>query len=131
MATKVVEVRELKVGKFVMIDGEPCKIVGLQTAKTGKHGSAKARVEGIGILDNQKRSFVRPVEAKVEAPIIERKTAQVIAFMGDTVQLMDLSTYETFELPMPKEGEVDGTLVEGGEVDYLEAVGRRKILRAR
>jgi len=131
MATKVVEVRELKVGKYVMIDGEPCRIVGMQTAKTGKHGSAKARVEGIGILDNQKRSFVRPVEAKVEAPIIERKTAQVIAIMGNTVQLMDLSTYETFELPMPKEGEMEGTLVEGGEVDYLEAVGRRKILRAR
>ncbi len=131
MATKVVEVRELKVGKFVMIDGEPCKIVGIQTAKTGKHGSAKARVEAIGILDSQKRSFVRPVEAKVEAPIIERKTAQVIALMGDTVQLMDLSTYETFELPMPKKEEIEGTLVEGGEVDYLEAVGRKKILRAR
>jgi translation initiation factor 5A len=131
MATKVVEVRELKVGKFVMIDGEPCKIVGIQTAKTGKHGSAKARVEAIGILDSQKRSFVRPVEAKVEAPIIERKTAQVIALMGDTVQLMDLSTYETFELPMPGKGEIEGTLVEGGEVDYLEAVGRKKILRAR
>jgi translation initiation factor 5A len=131
MATRVVEVRELKVGKFVMIDGEPCKIVGIQTAKTGKHGSAKARVEAMGILDNQKRSFVRPVEAKVDAPIIERKTAQVIAFMGDTVQLMDLATYETFELPMPKKGELEGTMVEGGEVDYLEAVGRRKILRAR
>jgi translation initiation factor 5A len=131
MATRVVEVRDLKVGKFVMIDGEPCRIVGIQTAKTGKHGSAKARVEAIGILDNQKRSFVKPVEAKVDAPIIERKTAQVLAFMGDVVQLMDLATYETFELPIPKPGEIEGTLVEGGEVDYLEAVGRRKILRAR
>lgn len=131
MATRVVEVRDLKVGKFVMIDGEPCRIVGIQTAKTGKHGSAKARVEAIGILDNQKRSFVKPVEAKVDAPIIERKTAQVLAFMGDVVQLMDLATYETFELPMPKEGEIEGTLVEGGEVEYLEAVGRRKILRAK
>lgn len=131
MTTKVVDVRVLKVGKFVMIDGEPCKIVGMQTAKTGKHGSAKARVEGIGILDNQKRSFVRPVDSKIDIPIIERKTAQVLAFMGSTVQLMDLATYETFELPMPKPEEIEGTIVEGGEVDYLEAVGRRKILRAR
>jgi len=131
MTTKVVDVRVLKVGKFVMIDGEPCKIVGMQTAKTGKHGSAKARVDGIGVLDRQKRSFVKPVDSKIDIPIIERQTAQVLAFMGSTVQLMDLTTYATFELPMPKAGEIDGTLVEGGEVDYLEAVGRRKILRAR
>lgn len=131
MTTKVVEVKALKVGKFVMIDGEPCRIVGIQTAKTGKHGSAKARVEAIGLLDNQKRSFVRPVESKIDIPIIERKTAQVLAFMGDVVQLMDLATYETFELPKPKPEEIEGVLVEGGEVDYLEAVGRRKILRAR
>lgn len=131
MTTKVVEVRVLKVGKFLMMDGEPCKIVGIQTAKTGKHGSAKARIEGIGILDNQKRSLVKPVDSKIDIPIIERKTAQVLAFMGSVVQLMDLASYETFELPMPKPGEIEGTLVEGGEVDYLEAVGRKKIIRAR
>lgn len=131
MATKVVDVKELKVGKFVMIDGEPCKVVGVQTAKTGKHGSAKARVEGIGILDNQKRSFVKPVESRIDIPILERKTAQVLAFMGKIVQLMDLDTYETFELPMPAAGDVEGTMVEGGEVDYIVVVGRRKIVRVR
>ncbi|MBI5252867.1 MAG: translation initiation factor IF-5A [Euryarchaeota archaeon] len=131
MNTKVVEVKELKVGKFVMVDGEPCKVMSIQTAKTGKHGSAKARVEGIGILDNRKRSFVSPVEAKIEVPILERKSAQVLAFMGNVVQLMDLDTYATFELPKPSPEEIEGTLVEGAEAEYIEVVGKKKIVRVR
>lgn len=131
MATKVTDVRSLRVGKFVMIAGKPCKVVGIQTAKTGKHGSAKARVEGIGILDNQKRIFVSPVDAKIKVPIIERKSAQVLAFMGNVVQLMDLNTYETFEVTKPSSNEIKGTLVEGGEVDYIDVVGSRKLIRAR
>ncbi|MFH1773638.1 MAG: translation initiation factor IF-5A [Methanobacteriota archaeon] len=131
MNTRVVEVKELKVGKFVMIDGEPCKVMSIQTAKTGKHGSAKARVEGMGILDNQKRSFVSPAESKVEVPMIERKSAQVLAFMGNVVQLMGLDTYETFELPKPSPEDIKGTLVEGAEVEYIEVAGKKKIMRVR
>jgi translation initiation factor 5A len=131
MATRVVEVKELKIGRFVIIDGEPCKVISYTVAKTGKHGHAKARVEGIGILDSQKRSFVSPVESKVEAPIIEKKVAQLIAIAPKTVQLMDLETYETFELSKPAPEEVEGTLVEGAEVEYIETMGRKKITRVR
>lgn len=131
MSTRVGEVKELDVGKLVVIDGEPCKIVSMQVAKTGKHGSAKARVEGIGLFDNKKRSFVSPVESKIEIPVLERKSAQVLAFMGEKIQLMDLASFEVFELPKPAEGEVEGTLAEGAEVEYVETMGRRKISRVR
>jgi translation initiation factor 5A len=131
METRVIEVKDCKVGKYVVIDGEPCKVVSIQTAKTGKHGHAKARVEAIGILDNTKRSFVAPVEAKVEAPIIEKKVGQLISIGKDTVQIMDLESYETFELPKPAPDEIEGTLVEGSEVEYIVAMGRKKIMRVR
>lgn len=131
MTTKVGEVKDLKEGKLVVIDGEPCKVVSMQVAKTGKHGSAKARVEGIGIFDDQKRSFIGPVESRVEIPVLERKNGQVLAFIGNNIQLMDLTTYETFEIPMPKEEEVKGSLAEGVEVEYIETMGRRKIVRRR
>ncbi len=131
MSTKVGEVRELKRGKLVVIGGEPCKIMSIQVAKTGKHGSAKARIEGIGIFDDQKRSFVSPVDSRVEIPILERKSAQVLAFMGKDVQLMDLATYETSEIPMPKEEDIRNALVEGAEVEYVETMGRMKITRVR
>lgn len=131
MVTKVVEVRTLKKGKFVVIDGEPCKIVGIQTSKPGKHGAKKARIEGIGVLDGQKRSLVKPVESKIDIPLIERKAAQILAIMGNTIQLMDMETYETFELRKPGPGDIEGTIVEGAEIEYLEAMGRQKIVRVR
>jgi translation initiation factor 5A len=131
MATKVAEVKNLKVGRFVVIDGEPCKVTSMQTAKTGKHGHAKARVEGVGILDGQKRTLVAPVNAKVDLPITEKKSAQIIAFIGNQVQLMDMDDYSTFELPKPDASEVEGTLVEGANVEVLDVMGRKKITRVR
>ncbi len=129
MSTKIVELRTLKVGRYVMIDGEPCKIVSMQTSKPGKHGARKANVVGVGIMDNQKRTFVKPVDSKMEAPIIERKSAQVTHIAGTTVGLMDLNTYETFEIPLPDD--VEGELVEGVAVEYIEAMGRKKLVKVR
>ncbi|AAB85367.1 translation initiation factor IF-5A [Methanothermobacter thermautotrophicus] len=129
MSKKVVEVKTLKVGKYVIIDGEASKITNISTSSPGKHGSAKARVEAVGIFDNQKRSFVKPVDSKVDIPIIDKRTAQVIAIMGGDVQLMDLETYETFETPIPDE--LSEQLVEGVEVEYIEALGQRKLMRTK
>jgi len=75
------EIKTLKEGKFVIIDDEPCTIVSVQHSKPGKHGAAKARIDAIGLFDGQKRSIVQPVDAKVYVPIVERKTAQVLAIL--------------------------------------------------
>jgi translation initiation factor 5A len=112
----------------MIIDDEPCKIMSISTSKPGKHGEAKARIEAIGIFDGQKRSIVKPVKHKVNVPLIDKRTAQILALMGDNVQLMDLETYVTFEMPIPSE--FKGKLKPGNEVSYLEALGRKKITRA-
>ncbi|HEC94595.1 MAG TPA: translation initiation factor IF-5A, partial [Thermoplasmatales archaeon] len=124
---EVAEVRELKVNRYVIIDGEPCKIVSITTSKPGKHGEAKARIEAIGVFDGQKRSIVHPVKHKVQVPIIDKRSAQVISVMGSTVQLMDMETYDTFEMPIPEE--FMGKLETGKEIQYIEALGKRKIMR--
>ncbi|MCD6383936.1 MAG: translation initiation factor IF-5A [Thermoplasmata archaeon] len=127
MSWTVKQVRELKVGNYMNIDDEPCKIVEITTSKPGKHGEAKARIVAIGVFDNQKRSVVYPVTHKVQVPIIEKKTAQVISIEGDEAQLMDMETYETFHIPLSEE---EKAIVEPGkEVQYMEAMGRRKIYR--
>ena len=74
-----VEVRELKEGRYVIIDEEPCIIKSISHSKPGKHGSAKARVDAIGIFDNQKKSIVQPVTTKIYVPTVERKTGQVLS----------------------------------------------------
>lgn len=126
---ELAEVRTLKVNRYVIIDDEPCKIMSISTSKPGKHGEAKARIEAIGIFDGQKRSVVHPVKHKVHVPMIDKRNAQILALLGsDTVQLMDLETYETFEMPIPEE--FKGQLQPGNEVNYLQALGKKKITRA-
>ncbi len=119
------EVRQLKEGGYIVIDDEPCEIVSISISKPGKHGAAKARIDAIGIFDGQKRSIVQPVTAKVYVPIVERKRAQVISVMGNVAQLMDLETYETFELPIPEE--IKDRIEPGKEIVYIESLGKRKI----
>lgn len=129
MSKKPVEVRTLKVGKYVVLEDHPCRIVNIQISSPGKHGSAKAKIDAIGLFDGQKRQTVKPVDAKIDIPIIEKKSAQVLAITKDTVQLMDLETYETFELPKPSE--LEDKLVEGGEVEYIQSLGYQKIARVK
>ncbi|MBD6955756.1 MAG: translation initiation factor IF-5A [Thermoplasmata archaeon] len=127
MSWKDVEVRELREGSYIVIDDEPCRIVEFTTSKPGKHGEAKARIVAIGVFDNQKRSVVYPVKHKVKSPIIDKKVGQVISIMGDMAQIMDTTTFETFELPIPEE--LKGSLQQGQEVQYWEAMGKRKIMK--
>ncbi|RZN72321.1 MAG: translation initiation factor IF-5A [Candidatus Methanolliviera hydrocarbonicum] len=125
MDKRQTEVRTLKKGGYVIVDEEPCVIMGMTTSKPGKHGSAKARMDVIGIFDGQKRSIVQPVTAKIYVPIVERKTAQVIAISRDTTQFMDMETYETFELPVAEE--YADKMEQGKEITYIESLGKRKI----
>jgi len=127
MAWEQAEVRTLKEGRYVNIDDEPCKIVSISTSKPGKHGEAKARIEAIGIFDGNKRSVVYPVKHKVQVPLIDKRQAQIVSIMGSEVQLMDLDTYEMFTLPIPEENKDD--FKPGEEIQYLVAMGRKKITR--
>jgi len=129
MAMEMTEVGRLKEGRFIVADGEPCRIVGFTTSAPGKHGHAKAKVDVVGLFDNQKRTIVKPTSAKIEVPIIERGNAQVLAITANNAQLMDLSTYETFELPIPMN--LRGEMKEGVDVEYMQALGRRKIERVK
>ena len=127
MTKGMTEIGDLKEGRYVIIDNEPCYIVGYTHSKPGKHGHAKAKIDAIGLFDGQKRTVVHPTSSKIEVPIIERGNAQVLAVMSNNVQLMDLATYETFELPIPMN--LRGEVRESVEVEYIQALGRRKIER--
>jgi translation initiation factor 5A len=117
---------KLKPGNFVMVEGEPCKVIDIAKSKPGKHGSAKARVEVIGIFDGKKREIMKPADATIEVPIIEKKNAQVVSVSGDIVQIMDLDSYETFELSIPEE--LKGRIEPGKEVVYWK-VGNKSMIK--
>jgi translation initiation factor 5A len=124
MAREQKQVRDLQEGSYVMMEDSPCKINSYSTAKPGKHGSAKARIEGKGVFDGKKRSLSQPVDAKVWVPIVERKGGQVVSVSGDDAQIMDLDTFETFTMRVPE----DADLSPDDEIEYLEYEGQRKIV---
>ena len=129
--SKPVDVGSLRVGSYVIVDDEPCRVVDLTKSKPGKHGSAKARIVAIGVFDGAKRSFVKPVSAQVEMPIIDKRSGQVIAMLPSAVQVMDLETYEVFEASFPEDESLRSRLYSGVQVEYWRILGRTRIMRAK
>lgn len=119
--------KELKVGKYVLIEDIPCRVVNIESSKPGKHGSAKMRITAIGIFSGQKKTLLSPGDADVEIPIIERKTVQIMSVSGNNAQVMDQKTYEMYDMEVPEEMLADAA--PGKEADVLEAMGMRKMER--
>ena len=129
--SKPAGVGSLREGRYIIVDGEPCRIVGITKSKPGKHGATKARIVAIGIFDGVKRSLVKPVDANVEVPIIDKRSGQVFAVSSSGVQIMDLETYEYLDAPFPEEEELKAKLVSGVEIEYWRILGRVKIFRTK
>jgi len=119
-------IKDLKPGSYVMVDNEPCKVLSITKSKPGKHGSAKAKVETMGLFDNKKRMIMKPASATVVVPLIEKKKAQVLSTSGDIAQLMDMEDYSTFEAKVP--GEMKSSVQPGNEISYWK-IGDRILLR--
>ena len=49
----------------------------------------------------------------------------------DSVQIMDMESYETFETPLPDDEEVKSKLAAGVEIEYWEMLGKKKIVRTK
>ena len=65
-----------------MIKGHACKVVNFSTAKTGKHGAAKAMVTGIDIFSSAKYECTFSTTDSVDAPLVVRKE-YVLNFIDD------------------------------------------------
>jgi len=119
--TKLAEVTSLKKGNYIILDGIACIVKDTQTSRPGKHGHAKVRLEAIGMIDGKKRQVVMPGHDKVDVPIIDKLNAQVLAVSDDSANVMDLTTYETFDMKIP--GDLKGKVTEGITILYWDILG--------
>jgi translation initiation factor 5A len=119
--------KDLKIGRYVMVDGVPCKVVEIETSAPGKHGSAKMRITAIGIFDGQKRTLLKPSSGDAEAPVIEKRRGQIISVIGNIAQVMDLESYDTFDLPIPED--IKGSIKAGAEVEIIESMNKKAMSR--
>jgi len=111
-------IKELKPNGFVIVDDVPCRVERVDVSKSGKHGAAKARMDVIGLMDNRRRSIVKPADETVDVPIVVKKKAQVVAIVGNKAQIMDLTDYSMFELEIPEDRKED--VKQGEEIFYFE-----------
>ncbi|PUA33779.1 MAG: translation initiation factor IF-5A [Candidatus Terraquivivens tikiterensis] len=125
--SKPTDMGSLKVGHNVIIDGEPCRIVELEKSKPGKHGSAKVRLVAIGIFDGVKRSMVGPADSKVDVPIVEKRSGQVVS-IGDVVSIMDSESLQIVEVPLPQDESLRKKIEPGVTVEYWTIMGRHMLV---
>lgn len=125
------ELGDLRVGSYLIIDGEPCRVVEISKAKTGKHGSAKAHVVAISIISGVKKTLVAPVDTRVEVPIVDKRIGQVLAVSDKNIQIMDMENFETFEAEPPKDKDLLERIAPGKEVEYWVIMGRRMVMNVR
>lgn len=119
--------KDLKIGKYVMVDGVPCKVVEIEVSAPGKHGAAKMRVTAIALFEGTKKTLLKPSDAGIQVPIIDRKRGQIVTLSGDNAGVMDLATYENFEMQIPEEFKAAAEA--GKEIEYIETMGRKIIMR--
>ncbi len=116
MATKQTSAGSLKVGGFIVFDGVGCRVSKMDISRTGKHGHAKCRMEAISLIDGRKFVKIIPAHDNVIVPIIEKKVAQILSVHGDIANVMDMETYETFDLKIPND--MKAQVKEGIQVVY-------------
>ena len=132
--SKPTELGSLKIGSYILLPvsdqptGDPCRLTEYDTSKPGKHGSAKARIVGVGIFDGQKRPHVGPVSQQIHVPLIDKRAGQIISIVGSKIQVMDSESFETIDVDMIEE-ELEGRLQQGDDLEYWNVIGRTKIMR--
>jgi translation initiation factor 5A len=123
---KFVQAGSLKPGNYVLIDDEVCQVKTTEKSKPGKHGAAKVRIVAFNIFTNQKRGLLKGTDVEVEQPILLKQSGQVVATVGNMINIMDTETYETYDVPKP-----EFELKSGDEIEYHKYGDNVKIIRKR
>ncbi len=129
MDVKPISVGEIKEGKYIVIDGVACVVKSVQKSKPGKHGHAKCRIEAVGIVDGSKKIIVKPVHDTIDSPLIGKENAQVLSIKGNVANVMDLKTYETFDIPIPED--LKDEVKEGSQIVYWIILGQKTMKQSR
>ena len=138
MSIRRTEIQKLKTGQFIMVDDEPCVIKSTERSKSGKHGHAKVRVVCVGLFDNNKRSLTIPSGHVVDIPEIFKGSAQINFIEDTSINVMDLESYESFDVDWPqdeelakklKELQVQPDKISTAQVDYWQLAGKTLLNR--
>merc|ERR1711959_519779 len=119
--TKPVEAGLVRKGGFIMIKGNPCKVLDVSTSKTGQHGHAKCHFVAQNIFTGKKQEELCPATHNIDSPFVTRSDYQVMDIGEDGyLSLMDPEGNTREDLSFP-EGTDDDAKVVAMIKDYFEA----------
>ena len=98
-----VEAGRLVKGSLVMIGGKPRKVVHVSKAKPGKHGSAKAIITAVGLLDDKKVERSYGTSDLLDAPIVKRIEYALLGFEDDFLILQSESGHTREDLKLSEQ----------------------------
>jgi len=132
MSIKKAVVKSMKPGSYFIIEEEPCRVISIEKSKPGKHGSAKANITAVGFFTGRKRNVIMPADRQVDVPLIDKRSATIIADMGETLSLMDTGEpYETYEVARPTDEEIAPKIQLNAEVEVWDVMGTKVITRVK
>jgi len=89
-STIPMEAGQIKKGGYIMIKGQPCKVIDISTSKTGKHGHAKCNFTATNIFNNKKLEDIVPSTHTTTVPVVSRQEYTLIDIDEEEyVSLMD------------------------------------------
>ncbi len=127
MAFKLINATEAKTGTNIVLNGAPCIVKKMDISKTGKHGHAKCRIEAVGLIDGKKRVIVVPGHERFEVPRVEKKKGQILSISDNKANIMDIDSYETFDILISDE--IKEQIKEGDQVEYWNIEGEKIVKR--
>ena len=142
MTTSAVIATRLKPGDLFLLDGQGddiFKVKKLSAASPGKHGHAKVRIMYVNFFTGSGGEVTYSGHKEMDKPVIEKERSQVISITpGKTsndpnvpdvpaeLQLMNLESFETYELPCP-DGISEADLAVGSEVEVRKFESKKWI----
>merc|ERR1712176_160858 len=102
-ATQPMEAGQIRKGGFIMIKGQPCKVVDVSTSKTGKHGHAKCHFVALNIFTGKKQEELQSSSHNCDIPNVTRQEYTLIDVTDEGfVSLMSEDGDTRDDLSLPK-----------------------------
>jgi len=127
MVLRIIEATQARSGVIILVGNEPYAVRSNDISKTGKHGASKCRIEAVGVFNGKKKIIAVPGSERFDVPNVDKKRAQVLSVSGETASVMDLESYESFDLPVIED--LRSEIQTEKTVEYWDIEGKKVIMR--
>lgn len=103
---------DLRVGKYVMLRDQPCKIVELHKSNPGKHGSAKIRIVGLHVFTGKKYDDLFQASEMATVPVVTKTDYEVLEIPDDGSLIVKKGSQVRKDLHLPTEDDLRTKIVD-------------------